>query len=94
MFCLQNEQDGPNLSHTLTETVTFILSMSVVSILVTEVSGVLGLLVFMGLYLDLFDQMAVILPGALFLGFFCVTGGAENWKVLPPSLHGNTQSLL
>ena len=58
---------------------------------VTDVSGVLGLLVFMGLYLDLLDHLALILPEAVFLGLVCVTGGAENWKVLP---HCNTFSHL
>ena len=77
MFCLQNEQDSPNLLHTLTESGPF-LSVSIVSMLVTVVSGVLGLFVFIGLYLDLFDHLALILPGALFLGLFCVIGGAEN----------------
>ena len=65
---LQNLQDGPNLAHALTESGTFVLSISVVSILVTDVSEVLGLLVFMGLYLALFDHLALIMPGALFLG--------------------------
>ena len=60
MFCLQNEQDVPNLLHTLTESGTFTLSVSVMSMLVSDVSGVLGLVVFMGLYLVLFDHLALI----------------------------------
>ena len=56
--------------------------------------GLLGLLVFMGLYLALFDHLALILPGGYFLGLVCVTGGAQNWKVLPLLLYGNILSLL
>ena len=82
MDCLQNLHFNLQLSHKLTESGTFILSVSVVSILVTGASGVLGLLVFMGLYLALFDHLALILSGALFPELVCVTGGAENWKVL------------
>ena len=94
MDCLQNVQDGPNPLCTLTESVTFVLPVFVGSILVTDVSGVLGLLVFMGLYLALFEHLALILPGALFLGLVCVTGRAENCKVLPLLPHGNSLSLL
>ena len=67
MFCLQNEQDGPNLPHTLTGCDAF-LSVSIVSKLVIVISGVLGLFAFIGLYLDLFNHLALILPGTIFLG--------------------------
>ena len=67
------------------------LSVSIVSMLFMIISGVLGLLAFIGLYLDLFNHL--ILPGALFLGLFCIMGGAENWNVLA-LLHGSTLSLL
>ena len=77
MFCLQNQQDSANLSHILTESSTF-LSVSVLSNLVIVISEVLGHFAFIGLHLDLFDHLALILPGALFLGLFCIMGGAEN----------------
>ena len=82
IFCLQNEQDSPNLSHILTETGSF-LSVSVTSNLVIVISGVLGLFAFIGLYLDLIKHLVLILPGALFLGLFCIKGGAENGNILP-----------
>ena len=80
--CLQNWYISLNLLHTLTEGGAFILSESVMSILITGTSGVLGLFVFIGLYVVLFDNLALILPEVLFLGLVWVTGGAENWKVL------------
>ena len=77
MFCLQNEQDGTNLLHILTESGAF-LSVSILPNLLIVISGVLGLFAFIGFYLDLFDYLALILPGALFLGLFCIMGGVEN----------------
>ena len=74
MFYLQNEQDGPNLSRTLTESIAS-LSVSILSNLVIVFSGVLGLFAFIGLYLDLFNHLVLILPEALFLGLFCIMGG-------------------
>ena len=82
MDCLQNWQDGTNLLHTLTESGTLVLSASVVPILVTDGSGVLGLLVFMGMYPALFDCLALILPGALFFGLVCVTGGQRMDRIV------------
>ena len=92
MPCWQNEQDSQNLSHTLTGSGTF-LSVSIVSRFVIIISGVLGLFAFTGLYLDLFDHLALIFPGAPFLGLFCAMEVAENWKVLP-LFYDNTVSLL
>ena len=57
---------------TLTESGTFALSESIVSILVTGKSKVLGLFIFVGLYLALLDHLTLILPGALFLRLVCV----------------------
>ena len=88
----QNEQDGPNLSHILTGSGTY-LSVSMVSKFVIIISGVFSLFTFNGLYLDLFKHLALIFPGAFFLGLFCAKGGTKNWKVLP-LFHGNTVSLL
>ena len=85
MFCLQNKQDSPNLLHTLTESGTF-FSVSIVSMLVTVISGVLDLFVFIGLYLGLFDHLALILLGTLFLGLFCVIGRGrelESITIIP-----------
>ena len=72
MDCLQNWHIGPNLWHTLTKSGTITMSESVMSLLVIEKSKVLGLFVFVGIYLALIDQQALILPEALFLGFNCV----------------------
>ena len=73
MLCLQNEHDSPNLSHTLTGNGA-LLSVSIASRSVTFISGVLGLLTF----IDLLDHLALILPGAFFLGFLDVMGEADN----------------
>ena len=47
MFCLQNEQDSPNLLHTLTESGAF-LSVSILSKLVIVISRVLSHFAFIG----------------------------------------------
>ena len=75
--CLQNEHDGPHLLHTLTGKGA-LLSISIASNSVTFISEVLGILAFIGLYLDLIYCLALILPEALFLEFLDVMGGAEN----------------
>ena len=74
--CLQNECDGPSLLHTLTGD-GVLLSISIATKSVTSISGIMGLLTFIGLYLDLFDPLALILPGALFLGFLDAWEGRE-----------------
>ena len=64
---------SPNISHSLTESGAFTLSKSVMSILVTGKSRVLGLFIFIGLYLALLNYLALILPGAPIHGLVCLT---------------------
>ena len=76
MVCLQNEQDSPNLLHTLTKSGTF-LFVSIVSKLFIIIPGVLGLFAFIGLYLDLFDHLALICQEPSFLSYFVSWEGRE-----------------
>ena len=78
--CLQSEHDRPNLSHVL---VGIGGLMSILSSSKTFESGVLSLLIFIGLNLFLPDHLALIIPVAHFLGFLGILGGVENWNALP-----------
>ena len=57
--------------------------MSTLSSSNTFVSGVSGLLIFIGLNLFLPDHLFLILPVICFLRFLGIFGGVENWNVLP-----------
>ena len=81
---MQYECDRPKLSHTFlgigaTQSVLFGCD--------TFVSGVLGLLTFIGLSQLLPDHLVLILPEVHFLRFLGILGGTEKW-VLLLSFHG------
>ena len=61
--------------------------MSTLSNAITFVSGVLGLLIFIGLNLILPDYLVLLLPAVCFLGFLGIFGRVKNWNTLP-SFHG------
>ena len=82
--CLQYELNRPKFSHAFFGIGAFISTLFNSH---TFVSGVLGLLIFIGLNQFLPDHLVLILPVVCFLRFLGILVGVENWTVLP-SFHG------